>query len=150
FTEGARPGPRRYEYCHNRSPVAASSACTLSPYACTNITPSWTSGVTSLGPFGSAQLHVSRRSLTLSRVTCVSGLKPWASNDRRHVSHSPSAGVLNIRSVTGVSRSSGLARGGAGGIGTPVVSPPLGPPIAAGSAIARSAAGSPDSARVPT
>jgi len=82
-------------------------------------------------------------------VISVSGLKPCASNARRHVNHSPSAGALNIASVTGVNRSSGFRRGGAGGSGTPIVSPPPGPPGAAGKAAILSAAGSLNNARVP-
>ena len=142
FTEGLRPRGSRREYCHSRSPVAASSACTLSPYAWTNITPSCTSGVTSFAPLGSAQLHARRRLPTLARVICASGLKPWASNARRHVSHSPSGGLLSIASVTGVNRSSGFGVFGGGGIDTPSVSPPPGPPAADGSIAVRRRVGS--------
>ena len=148
FTVGARSRGSRLEYCQRRSPVAASMACTLSPKPCTNITPSCTSGTTSFGPFGSAQLQARRRSATLCRSICVSGLKPMLSADRRHVSQSPSAGVVSMRSVTVVIRSSGFSRAGGGGMGTPVVRPPLGPPAAPGMAAPRRTAASTDSSRL--
>ena len=82
------------------------------------------------------------------RVICASGLKPCASKARLHVSHSPSAGLLSIASVTGVSRSSGFGLLGGGGIATPMVSPPPGPPAAAGSIITLKRAGSDGNSRV--
>ncbi len=105
--------------------------------------------MTSLGPFGSAQLQASRRSATFCLLICVSGLKPRLSCERRQVSHSPSPGVVSMVSVTAVSLSSGLALGGGGGIATPVVRPPLGPPAAPGSIAVRSAAASGVNSRVP-
>src|SRR6516162_10273410 len=112
LTLGASPDGSCREYCHNKSPVAASSAWTLSPKACTNNTPSWTSGVPSFGPLGSDHVHADRKWRTLSLVIALSGEKPVESLPRRQVSQSPSGTRASIASVTGVILSSGFARAG--------------------------------------
>src|SRR5438128_3461702 len=108
-----------------------------------NRTPSCTSGVPSLGPFGSDHVHATRRSPTFVLLIFFSGLKPCASYVRRYINHSPSGTRVSNPSVTGRILSSGLNLGGEGGTIAPAASPP--PPALgqSGAAIAFSASGSP-------
>ena len=92
--------PRSYSQI--RSPLAASSACTISPGFATYSTPSCTRGVVCCGPGRSAQLQTSRSSPTFPVSIWSSGLCPWPSRVRRQLSQSDGSGFCSIASVTGV------------------------------------------------
>src|SRR5919197_978868 len=113
------------------------------------MTPSCTSGVASFGPLGSDQLHATRRSPTVLRLTLLSGLKPDASYVRRHESQSPAGGVVSIASVTGRIRSNGLGIAGGDGIVTPGAMPPPPGRGQSGAPIVFSDSASTSSSRVP-
>src|SRR5437588_3352626 len=90
------------------------------------MTPSWTRGVASFAPGGIESDHTTRRFFTLSLVICFRGLNPKSSYVRLHVSQSPTGGLLNIASVTGVIVLSGLRGAGHGGNTVSAATPPPG------------------------
>src|SRR5580765_2848807 len=98
---GWTPAGYSRRYSHRRSPLVASSACTVAAGAMAYITPRYTRGVDSCVPTARPRDHTIRSCATLLLLICLSGLKRCSSYVRLMCNQSAASGCASIVGVTG-------------------------------------------------